>query len=44
MEFSQEARLKPYIYLIMALRTKAKIDFDKEFYKLSNNSVFGKIM
>ena len=44
LEFNQEPWMAPYIMMNTELRKQANSDFEKDFFKLMNNSVFGKTM
>ena len=43
-EFNQSACLKPYVDMNTKFRVAVKNDFEKNFFKITNNSVFGKII
>ena len=43
-QFNQKALLNPFTDMNKRLRKDAKSEFEKDFFKLMNNSVFGKTM
>ena len=44
LQYSQDNYMKPYIMLNTEQRTKATTEFEKDCYKLMNNSVYGKLL
>ena len=44
LEYAQKPFMKEYIMLNNRLRKQSKNDFEKDFYKLMNNSIFGKCL
>ena len=42
-ELNQKDYLKPYIDMNNKLNQKAKTNFEKDFFKLINNAIFGKL-
>ena len=43
-QFNKKEWLKTYIDKNTKLRGEAKVNFEKDFFKLMNNTIFGKIM
>ena len=43
-QFNQKASLNPYIDMNTKLRQEAKHNFEKDFFKLMNNAIFGRTM